>query len=298
VIKNTGLLVMFLSLGGCCTTAPKNAGPMTHPPTQSKAATATPASVIEVNFEGLIAHIVPDDPAVATRRAVVFAGDSNHPHALTVSIPPVNEESDLAFIGNVQLSPDGGYDISVISPGLTFTIENLTPAFNKLGTFKALVPSLSDAHDPLGTPIPPTSLNADLQNPTPTPNGNFVAYFDYSGGTLTATSFCGKGQFKNKPGSPRYFVKTVTLAGETTASPILKVTRGRAQKSFTFKDPTFIEILVNNEAIAGSGDLDDHFRMYEGLFKPGTVTLPEVDHALACKHPKGTVVGCSDSQWP
>ncbi|HXH94040.1 MAG TPA: hypothetical protein VNN25_20865 [Thermoanaerobaculia bacterium] len=251
-------------------------------------------SFVQVDFEGLIAHVVPDTGA-AKPRAVVLADDKIHLHAFLIEIPPINEaESELDFIGaDHPCVPFAGCSITSINNGIALTIEGLAPGLTKSTSFKTFVPSLSDA---FGTAIPEASLNADLKNPTPT-SGDFLAYFDYTGGTLSAVPYCGLGAFKNT-GTPRRFVDVVTLIGETTSPAQLKVTNAAGvTKTFTFKDPDYIRILLRNMPINPAA-MSDHFPIYAKLFASSAgVKLPEVDHSLACP-PKGTVVGCSDSTWP
>ena len=217
-----------------------------------------------------------------------------------IEIPPVNAtEKDLEIIGaDVDCGTDknAGCQITSITDGITLSVAAMEPSpLATTLTFDTLVPSLGEAH---GSAIPASSLHPEVDDATPTPGGPFLAFFDYSGGELSAVGYCGRGAFKKATLVQRRFARTVTLLGTTSTAAQLTVSNHKLKKTatFSFVYPDYIHITVYN--MPHGSATTDHFPLYSYLFSSSAaISLPEVDTTEGCKG-KGTVVGCSDSRWP
>ena len=268
--------------------------------TSRAAMKATPlvgGSIVQVDFEGLVSHVIPMNAAVTTDRAVVMKDDPKHLHSFVLIIPPVNQsEADLEFIGtdvDCTSDPNAGCLITGIKP-VTLTVPDMKAALETALSFATFVPSLDDAN---GSPIDPGDLHADLALAVPKSASPFLAYFNFTGGTLSAVPYCGRGAFDRGINLvQRRFGRVVTLFGTTTADAQLVVDDGTTTKTFTFQHPDHVFIKLRNMP-TNPGVKADHFPIYNNVFKAGKANLPEVNDDEAC-NPKGTVVGCSNSQWP
>lgn len=256
-------------------------------------------SIVQVDFSGLISQLVKQNDV--TKRAVVLKGNSHHPHEFVIRLPEMKAtETDLQFIGkDVECDKDkkAGCEITTIEEGITLSIAAMEPSLTPTLTFDTLVPSLGEAN---GSAIPASKLHGDLKKATPTTGGPFLAYFDFTGGELSAVGFCGHGAFKKAKTQDevqRRFAETVTLLGTTPSAAKLTVTNNKGKSvTFEFTHPDYVHIRIRNMPTSSSGS--DHFPLYNQLFDLSAgISLPEVNTDKACKG-KGTVVGCSDSQWP
>lgn len=262
---------------------------------------APSGSVVKVEFEGLVSHILGQNP----KRSVLIK-NGFHKSVLLVKKPttigkdPAESKQrlidalpsghtvkcsadycEVAPLTGLRIrvadGPTGPLQPSPVVPGADFT--RLVPGLNHIST----MPNVSDI------------LDDDV------PSGDFVAFFDLTGGTLSATPYCDAAELKKPNGTSLGeidFARTVLLTGTTSATAQLQFSDdGTHWKSVVMNRATVINLRIeNNPDNAHSGM--PHLALHKSIAKnPATVTdFPAFVSVKLCR--AGTAVGCSNSAWP
>lgn len=284
-------------LTGCkqeSTPAVQETSPASTTSASVSVAATTAAHIVQVDFYGLISHVMENNGA-APPRAVVLAGGAARTateHIFTIVVPPVKDRNKLTFIGTPSCPQvTDPCEVSGIT-AISLSIPALTGSITQSVTFTKFVPGLQDAS---GNTMPKADLQPELNAASPPAAGSpFLAFFDYTGGTLSAVPFCGLAEY-DTGGAARRFAQVVTLTGTTASEPKLVATKpDGTTETIEFVDPDYVSIEVHNRA---KNSKMDHFHLFSGL-STKSVTLPKIKKDKACSSAKGTVIGCSDTRYP
>lgn len=284
-------------LTGCTQESPpavQETSPAATPSASNSVAATTAAHIVQVDFHGLISHVMENNGAAPPRAAVLAGGAARSPeeHIFTIVVPPVKDRNKLKFIGTPSCPQvTDPCEISGIS-AISLSIPALTGSVTPSVTFTTFVPGLQEAS---GNKMPKADLQPELNAAKPpAANSPFLAFFDYTGGTLSAVPFCGLAEYDNG-GAARRFAQVVTLLGTTASEPKLVATKpDGTTETIEFVDPDYVSIEVHNRAKQSKMD---HFHLFGGL-STKSVTLPKIKKDKACSNTKGTVIGCSDTRYP
>lgn len=267
--------------------------------TSTTSFTAAGPSLVRVEFDGLISHILGQTP---NRAALI--DDSFHASALLVYKPtkigkdPAESQQRLldalptGFTASCdpnfcEVTPlkgllirivdgsNGPIQPSPVTPGADFNI--LVPRLNKIST----MPDVSDLLDDA------------------TPTGDFIAFFELNGGTLSATPYCEPAELKKPNGTSLGefdFARTVLLTGTTPTTAQLQFSDdGTTWKSVVMDRAAVLNLRIENrpdQLHAGMPHLDLHKK----IAKNPVNDFPSFAAVKLCQ--AGTAVGCSNSAWP
>jgi hypothetical protein len=279
-----------------------NAADLSNGVTVMSARVNPKGSVIKVEFHGAISHITGQNP---TRAAVIK--DANHISKLTIMRPTqigsnqANSESALQTAvgdptknkatcgaGFCEVTPLDGLVIRVVDDTGTLLSGPLT-----LGPdFELFVPALKT----VGKVITP-----DKNLSLPAPIGDFAAFFELTGGALSAKSYCLPVSFdKDHEGrNPRDFAETVTLTASTdTPAGLQFSTDGINWRTLKFFRSTSLMIRIANDPDSDHQNMA-HFDLHKKVAddENKVVDYPTLPNTLDnCN--AGLAVGCGNTRWP
>lgn len=280
-------------------TAPTASAPMI-------AATGTQApvngSVVRVDFDNAICHFLDATPP----RAGIFRDTGHHTPTLTIMQPTAVAATDKLSVAAIKTAFGNTVGASCDTESCTVSpIDKLTlriidtargpilPPFSFGPDFDLVVPHLKTV-----AKVP--NMNAKVKDKVA--NGDFTAFFDFNGGTLSALPYCAVLKLKHKDNSitSHPVADRVTLTGSTAMPAKLEITRQISSTTFSttyleFKQSSKLVWLVvdNVPTDATKYHFGLHVKAGDGT---GTADFPKVEKAPVCQ--LGVTAACGNTQWP
>ncbi|MGA7614846.1 MAG: hypothetical protein WBX15_06665 [Thermoanaerobaculia bacterium] len=247
-----------------------------------------------IRFFGMVCHVLDGEPVRAVFLKEPSGEDPNHKARMIIDEDLVDPQSvQQIFPGT---TPTGGkYTLPLTHRGLAFAGATTTKP-QAAGSFSDLVPSLVQITETMMSEI-----NAGVYASDTTAWDVIQAWFDYPGGSLTATPYPQQGKvvWDHHPGRPSYLRpvgKEVYLQCENDEA-VLLVTDGStdpAKRLILTPRGQRLDFSLENGSTYGSGHWKLNYSLSVKPVPDDPDLLPESDGPTL----QSDVPGCSNSQFP